>query len=70
MGVAKSEVVSVRVLPHIKTALQAAATSEMRSVANMVEVMVVAYCQAKGMDVLPKIHSATPGSTVTKTAAK
>lgn len=48
MAVAKSEVVSVRVEPPIKAALQSAADREMRSVANMMEVMVVAYCRAQG----------------------
>lgn len=48
MSVVKSEVVSVRVQPHIKAALQLAADREMRSLANMVEVMVVAYCRAQG----------------------
>jgi hypothetical protein len=48
MAVAKTEVVSVRVEPHIKVALQSAAEREMRSVANMLEVIVVAYCRAQG----------------------
>ncbi|WP_070397444.1 hypothetical protein [Hydrogenophaga sp. PML113] len=48
MASVKSEVVSVRVEPHIKAALQVAAEREMRSLANMVEVMVVAYCRAQG----------------------
>ena len=48
MAVAKSQVVSVRVEPHIKAALQSAAEREMRSLANMVEVMVVAYFRAQG----------------------
>jgi hypothetical protein len=47
MATGKSEVVSVRVEPHIKAALQSAAEREMRSLANMVEVMVVAYCRAQ-----------------------
>ena len=46
MAAAKSEVVSVRVEPPIKAALQAAADREMRSLANMVEVMVIAYCRS------------------------
>ncbi|MBH2043135.1 hypothetical protein [Polaromonas sp.] len=46
MAVSKSEVISVRVEPRIKAALQTAAEREMRSVANMVEVMVVAYCRS------------------------
>src|SRR5260370_10231107 len=45
----KSEAVSVRVEPHIKLALQTAAEREMRSLANMVEVMVIAYCRANGV---------------------
>lgn len=57
----KSEVVSARVEPHIKLALQAAAGREMRSLANMVEVMVVAYCRANGvpMDHVSEVTLAT-----------
>lgn len=48
MAGAKSQVVSVRVEPEIKAALQQAADREMRSIANMLEVMVVAYCRSHG----------------------
>jgi hypothetical protein len=48
MAITKSQVISVRVEPHIKAALQLAAEREMRSLANMVEVMLVAYCRAQG----------------------
>ena len=51
MAVSKSEVISVRVEPRIKAALQKVADNQMRSVANMVEVMVVAYCKANGVSV-------------------
>lgn len=51
MATTKSETVSVRVEPWIKTALQTAADAEMRSLANMVEVMVVAYCRQHGYPV-------------------
>lgn len=47
MSGVKSQVVSVRVEPHIKEVLQLAAEQEMRSLANMMEVMVVAYCRAQ-----------------------
>lgn len=64
MAVGKTEVVSVRVEPPIKAALQAAADREMRSLANMVEVMVIAYCRSNGYplqgvpaDALPKAVS-------------
>lgn len=49
MASIKSEVVSVRVEPRIKAALQKVANHEMRSLANMIEVMVVAYCKANGV---------------------
>jgi hypothetical protein len=49
MATSKTEVVSVRVEPPIKAALQAAAERELRSVANMLEVMVVAYCRANNV---------------------
>ena len=51
MAVIKTEVVSVRVEPRIKAALQSAAEREMRSVANMLEVMVVAYCRDRNISV-------------------
>ena len=48
MATQKSEIVNVRVEPHIKKALQSASEREMRSLANMVEVMVIAYCRSQG----------------------
>jgi len=48
LATSKSEVVSVRVEPQIKVAIQSAAEREMRSLANMFEVMVVAYCRERG----------------------
>lgn len=58
----KSQVVSVRVEPRIKKALQLAAEREMRSLANMVEVMVVAYCRAQGYPL-----EGVPDETLAKT---
>ena len=56
MAAGKTEVVSVRVEPPIKAALQTAAERELRSVANMLEVMVVSYCRANGvpLDGIPR----------------
>lgn len=62
MAVAKSQVVSVRVEPHIKAALQSAAEREMRSVANMMEVMVVAYCRAQGYPLAGVPEDALPNT--------
>ncbi|MFT7722204.1 MAG: hypothetical protein QM788_05170 [Roseateles sp.] len=49
MAVTKTEVVSVRVPPDVKAALVAAAEHERRSVASMVEYMVLDYCRAHGI---------------------
>ncbi len=68
MATGKSEVVSVRVEPPIKGALQAAAGREMRSLANMVEVMVIAYCRSNGYP-LPGVPAETLPSAVTKPKA-
>ena len=64
MATIKSEVFSVRVEPHIKVAMQAAADKEMRSLANMFQVMVVAYCRERGyplpgvpQDTLPNLKA-------------
>ena len=61
MAVIKTEVVSVTVGPSIKAAPQAAASLEMRSLANMVEVMVVPSCESKGISVKKATHQ--PSST-------
>lgn len=49
MPVTKTEVVSVRVPPDVKAALVEAADLERRSLATMVEVMVLDYCKARGI---------------------
>lgn len=62
MTTLKTQAVSVRVEPRIKDALQNAAGCELRSLANMVEVMVVAYCRANGypLDGIPDETLPTP----------
>lgn len=45
MAVTKTEVVSARVPPDVKAALSAAAEAERRSVASMLEIMVLSYCR-------------------------
>lgn len=55
----------MRVEPHIKAALQSAAGREMRSLANMVEVMVVAYCRTEGYPL-----EGVPEETLSKVRAK
>lgn len=46
MAAGKSEVVSVCVESHIKTAAQAPSYREIRCLARIEEVMVVAYCRS------------------------
>lgn len=58
VAVTKTEVISVRVPPDIKSALAAAAGAERRSLASMVEVMVLDYCRAHGIDPTSGIASA------------
>ena len=49
MTVTKTEVVSVRVPPDVKAALVAAAGQERRSLASMVEYMVIDYCKTRSI---------------------
>lgn len=53
MTVTKTEVVSVRVPPDVKAALVAAADQERRSLASMVEFMVLDYCRSHGVVLQP-----------------
>jgi len=53
LAVTKTEVVSVRVPPDVKAALVAAAEGERRSLATMLEVMVLAYCKTHGVNAAP-----------------
>lgn len=45
----KTETLNLRVSPRLKAALQAAARREHRSMANMVEFLVLAYCEEHGL---------------------
>lgn len=53
MTVTKTEVVSVRVPPDVKAALVTAAEQERRSLASMVEFMVLDYCRTHGIALTP-----------------
>lgn len=53
MAVTKTDVVSVRVPPEVKAALVAAAEQERRSLASMVEFMVLSYCKTHGIASAP-----------------
>lgn len=67
MAVTKTEVVSARVPPDVKAALSAAAETERRSVASMLEVMVLSYCRDHGI----AAPAAKPtGPSLTKASSK
>lgn len=66
MAVTKTEVISVRVPPDVKAALVSAAAGERRSLATMLEVMVLDYCKAHGFG---STTDATAISLPTTTAA-
>jgi hypothetical protein len=53
LPVTKTEVVSIRVPPDVKAALVAAAGLERRSLATMVEIMVLDYCKSRGIGTTP-----------------
>jgi hypothetical protein len=63
VAVTKTEVVSARVPPDVKAALAAAAQTERRSVASMLEVMVLSYCSQHGI-------SSTPAKAAGRAGAK
>ena len=44
MATGKTAILSLRIEPGLKEALRAAAEQEHRSIANMVEVMILEYC--------------------------
>ena len=57
MAVTKTEVVSVRVPPDVKAALVAVAEQERRSLASMVEFMVLDYCKTRSISLATKNKS-------------
>lgn len=68
MSITKTEVISVRVPPDVKTALVAAADVERRSLASMVEMMVLEYCHAHGVGIPKATSSAPDGRTKRRSA--
>lgn len=70
MAVTKTDVVSVRVPPDIKAALVAAAQAERRSIASMVEVLVLDYWRSKGMAPVTEAAVPTPVGVKKRTSKK
>lgn len=49
----KTATLTLRVPPEVKELLAAAATADRRSLANMLEVIVVEYCERNGIRLVP-----------------
>lgn len=49
----KTATLTLRVPPEVKELLAAAATADRRSLANMLEVIVVEYCDRNGIRLVP-----------------
>ena len=49
MGTTKTATLTFRIDPGLKDALRAAAQQEHRSIANMVEVLILNYCEQHGI---------------------
>lgn len=69
LAASNSEDVSVRVEPHAKVAMQVAAERETRSLVNMFEVIVVAYCRVRGYPLLGVLKDALPNLKARKTSS-
>lgn len=53
MATGKTSTLTIRLEPDLKEALRAAASLEHRSIANMVEVMILDHCSRSGIPVKP-----------------
>ncbi len=49
MAITKTATLTIRVDPSLKEALRAAAQEEHRSIANMIEVMILEHCEKNGI---------------------
>ncbi len=65
----KTLVATIKLTPQVRLAWEAAAEAERRSLANMFEVAILAYCKQQGVDV-PAEPAATLPAPAAKSAAK
>ncbi len=59
MAETKSITLTVRIQPDVKEGLRTMAERERRSLANMIEVMILDYCGRNGISVADSINSKT-----------
>lgn len=62
----KSDTLNLRVSPSFKLALKAAADNEQRSMVNMLEVLVAAYCDAQGIAIRDEAPRADTAATISR----
>ena len=51
MGANKTAALNIRIHPYIKEAIKIAAKREHRSVANMVETLIIQHCESVGISI-------------------
>jgi predicted HicB family RNase H-like nuclease len=51
MGANKTAALNIRIHPHLKEAIRIAAKREHRSVANMVETLIIQHCEEVGISI-------------------
>jgi len=62
MATAKTTTLTFRIEPGLKEALREAANREHRSIANMVEVLILEYCEQNGIAVPTRTATRSDGS--------
>ena len=60
MPTAKTDTLTARIDPALKQAVRIAAALERRSLSNMLEVMICAYCQQRGLTIPEATPDAKP----------
>jgi hypothetical protein len=65
----KTEVTTLKLTPQLRAAWEAAATSERRSLANMFEIAILAYCQSHGIPI-PEVEPPVASTPATAKPAR
>jgi len=60
---AKTAILSFRVEPRVRTALERAAEAERRSLANMAEILILEGCERRGLPTVKPTSTKLPAKT-------
>jgi hypothetical protein len=66
----KTEVATIKLTPQVRGAWEAAAKAERRSLANMFEVAILAWCEVHGIPIPADQPTQTPQPTAAKRSTK